>query len=186
MSNSQQNSLFIYIISVLRYYNYMIQYILLFILISITLINIYSFTFGKKIKKNNEQQFNQLKIKLEQKSVKILKTNNILVSSKHFFVSDINEGFLLIFDFTKQLFIIITEDGYDKFYSKDVVKCENYIYKKDKSLLLSKSIISTNSNESEYIFGTKKRKASSLLGKFIIESTEQFTLLINNFIKEKN
>jgi hypothetical protein len=152
----------------------------------ITLLNIYSFTYGKKVKKNNEKQFNQLKIKLEQKSIEILKTNNISASSKHFFVSDINEGFLLIFDFTKQLFIIITEDGYDKFYSKDVVKCEPSINKDGKSLILAKSIISTNFDDTEYIFGTKKRKASSLLGKFIIESTEQFTSLINNFIKERN
>jgi hypothetical protein len=50
-------------------------------------------------------------------------------------------------------------------------------------LLQSSSIIETNDSEYEFTFGTKKRKANSVLGKFIIDTTDQFTDLINDFIK---
>lgn len=164
----------------------MIKYILLIILILITLINIYSFTYGRKIKKNNEQQLNFLKITLEKKSKEILKSKKITASSKHFFVSDIDEGFLLIFDKINNLFVVITETGYDIFYSKDVIECKNIINKEGKFLLTSKSIISTNLGDTEFVFGEKKRKSSTILAKFIIDTTQQFTSLIDSFIKEKN
>ncbi len=161
----------------------MIKYILLIVLIAITIINFYSFTIGKKIKKNNELQFLLLQKKLEEKSLKIIEKEKILVNSKHFFVSDINEGFLLILDNAKKLVLIISDDTYNTYLAKDIVACKS-IFKKNKNVLLqSSSIIETNDSEYEFTFGTKKRKANSVLGKFIIDTTDQFTDLINDFIK---
>lgn len=164
----------------------MIKYIILTILVILTILNIYSFTFGRKQKKKNAKQLEILRNSLEKKSVKILKSNKVKTSSKHFFVSDINEGFLLIFDNQNKLFMVITETGTEKFYCKDVLECKTEIYKEDKYLLSSETIVKTESGDTEFVFGSVKRKSKSIFGQFIVDTTHQFTNLINTFLKENS
>lgn len=162
----------------------MIKYIILVLLLFVTIINIYSITLGKKKKNYNELLVNNLKMLIEKRYIEIVNTIGFIESKRYFFVSDCNKGFLLAFDSTNHIFIIITETNYNIFKSNEVHFCNKSISKEGKYLLQSKAVISTESDNVEIIFGSKKRKSSSILGKFIIDSTTHFSKLINDFIKE--
>ncbi|MCY1153333.1 MAG: hypothetical protein OWP43_13035 [Sphaerochaetaceae bacterium] len=162
----------------------MIKSIILTILVILTFINLYLITIGKRQKKKNLKQLEILRESLEKSSIEILKSTNMNISSKHFFVTDINRGFLLIFDKINKKFIVINETGFDIFEVNSFKECKSKIIIEGKFLLLSATILTTDKNSKEFIFGSKKRKSKSLFGKFIIDTTNQFTHLINTFINE--
>lgn len=157
------------------------QYILLAVLVIITIINLYFHIWGKKVRLNNQSHLLILQNELNKKSEQILKENGLTVFSKHLFVSDSNEGFILIFDKENKKIVIVEKDNSHLFNSKDIIKCEKRIKSDTKKLYKATVSVETQFETFEYFLGTTNRKKNSIIGKFIIDNCDSFCSLINDF-----
>ncbi len=147
-----------------------IQYIILIILIIISMLNFYYFTYGRKIKNNNNKHFEKLKALLENKEKLYIKENHIKPIYKNLIVVDNNSGFIILVDEEKSKIIFIEEDNITSINIKSIENIENKIIKNGKFLIEAKLIINTSNNIFTYYFGTKKRKLKSVLSNFIIDN----------------
>lgn len=143
---------------------------ILVILIIISLINLYYFTYGRKLKLNNKKHFTKLQNDLEQKYNKFLHDNKISPSYKKLIVSDNNSGFIILIDKDINNLVFIEENNINIIKTETIESIDKNLKKDDKALFEANITIQTNNNIYTYFFGTKKRKLKSVISKFIIDN----------------
>ncbi len=147
-----------------------LENLILILLIIITLINFYYFTYGRKIKLNNKKHFEKLQFILEKKYNKFILDKKINPTYKKLIVSDDNSGFIIIIDKNNDNLIFIEENKTNIIKTETIESIEKNIKNDDKYLFEANITIQTNDNIFTYFFGTKKRKLKSVISKFIIDN----------------
>jgi hypothetical protein len=158
--------------------------ILLMVLVAITLFNIYAFVAGKRKKAASAVEVNRQQKELGEHALVLAKKERLDFNLHTMYMNDQGQGIFLAFDEKrKKLGIFMADD--DRLFSYDDIVSVNREEKRDGGYVQDICLVLTTEEEKiSYSFGKERRKASSMLGKFILNDAEECVTVIRNRLAE--
>jgi len=159
-----------------------ISSIILFLLIIITLFNLYAQTIGKKRKDEGMKQYKKEAADLESLAWKEMQERNLKFDEKHLYLNDKGQGILLVFDNTQKKLALFMRDACTIFPFSDLETCE---VKKnaDKGKIWNIRVdITTADTIYTYMFGETKRSSKSYFSRFIQKDATEFRDVIKQHV----
>jgi len=152
-----------------------IQYLLLVLLIAFTLVNIYSFTIGRKKRKSASHNYQEILRKLEQQAFNYMKKHKLKFVEKRGYITDSGEGILLTFDFDHQKVGITLSEEIHVFDFSEFITCERTYDTLNNGKITNVEVnVKTTRGDITLLFGSKPRKPKSYLGGFLLSDSQEF------------
>lgn len=158
-----------------------LQYLLLALLVIVTAANLYALTIGKKKNRNRAATNYRLTLqKLGVRTNELMKEHGYNFDDRHGYINDIGDGILLCFDTKKQVVGITLAEEFYHFPYADFVSCKQDYEMLENKLSNISVVIETNDAIITLVFGSKAWRRKSYLGKFLLQDSKEFCIILEN------